>query len=124
MEQGPSYVSSFPNIRITWPESEIGQVVTESCACGDLDTTGINYQATRTCGGNYTYGAMWGPQDASNCIFSDATLELCQTTEVSKAHTPMFAQTQWMNYRLSMLAGGIVFSSYMLAVDCVFSVTH
>ena len=89
MELGPSYITSFPNIRITWPESEIGQMVNESCACGDLDTTDINYRAvaTRTCGGNYSSGATWGPQDVSNCIFSDATLRLCLTTEVSKACT-------------------------------------
>lgn len=117
MELGPSYVTSFPNIRITWPESEIGQMVNESCACGDLDTTDINYLARRTCGGNYSSGATWGPQDVSNCIFSNITLQLCQTTEVSKACT------QWVNYGLSMFAGGTVVS-VMIAVGIVFSVTH
>lgn len=121
MEQGPSYVISFPDFRITWPESEIGQVVTESCGCGDLDITDINYRATRTCGGNYSSGATWGPQDVSNCTFSDATLQLCQTTEVSKAHISVSAQTQWVNYRVKY--GGIVVS-VMIAVGIVFSVTH
>ena len=85
MELGPAYLSFFPDLRIEWPESEIGQNVNESCACGSLDTTGIDRQATRVCGGNYTDGAVWMAQEVSQCDFSNTTLQLCQATQVSQA---------------------------------------
>ena len=81
MEQGPSYLPYFPEFRIYWPESEIGQTVTESCACGSFKTT---YLGNRTCGGDYSNGAVWRTQDVSLCSFSNATVQLCQTSEVSK----------------------------------------
>ena len=82
MEQGPSYLPSLPESRITWPELEIGQTAIESCICGTLDTAAFNYQAVRECGGDYTNGAEWRSQDVSLCTFSSATLQLCQITEV------------------------------------------
>ena len=80
MEQGPPYQT---NSRITWPELDIGQTATESCACGSLNTSELNYHATRVCGGNYSSGGEWETQDVSRCIFSDTTLELCRISEVS-----------------------------------------
>jgi hypothetical protein len=80
MEQGLSYLPNVPEYRITWPEIDIGQTASESCPCGSLDT--VSYQATRTCGGDYTNGAAWRPQDVSVCVFSDTTLQLCQLTEL------------------------------------------
>ena len=82
MEQGPSYISFLPDFRITWPELEIGEITMQSCACGNLDTAAVNYQATRVCSGNYSNGAAWGAQDVSLCLFSNTTLQLCQVTEV------------------------------------------
>ena len=82
MERGSSYLPYFPEFRITWPELEIGEIATESCACGSLDTVTVEYQATRTCGGNYSNGAAWRSQDVSRCLFSNTTLRLCQATEV------------------------------------------
>lgn len=95
MEQGLPYLPYFPEFRITWPESEIGQTATESCACGNLDTVTINYQATRVCGGNYRNGAAWRTQDVSQCIFSNTTLQLCRTIGVSFLASPtMFVSAQ------------------------------
>ena len=80
MELGQSYIPYWPNFRIQWPELEIGQMATESCACGALNSS--SYLATRICGGNYSNGAMWEAQDVSQCSFSNSTLELCQASEV------------------------------------------
>ena len=80
MELGPPYLPSLPDFLILWPELEIGQTATESCACGSLDPTG--YVATRMCTGSYSEGAMWEDQDVSNCSFSSSVIELCQASEV------------------------------------------
>jgi hypothetical protein len=80
MELGQSYIPYWPNFRIQWPELEIGQMATESCACGALNSS--SYLATRICGGNYSNGAMWEAQDVSQCSFSNSTLELCQASEL------------------------------------------
>ena len=93
MELGASYIPYLPNFRIQWPELEIGQVATESCACGMLDPTG--YLATRPCGGDYSNGAMWGTQDVSQCSFSNSTLELCQASEVLHIDIHLIPHT-WM----------------------------
>ena len=95
MELGQSYIPYWPNFRIQWPELEIGQMATESCACGALNSS--SYLATRLCGGNYSNGAMWGAQDVSRCSFSNSTLELCQASEVHKGTgmgiEPMYGAT-------------------------------
>jgi hypothetical protein len=80
MEYGPPYIPSEPNFLIFWPEADIGQTVYESCACGLLDLAG--YFSTRVCGGSFSSGGMWGDQDVSLCVFSDATLQLCLASEL------------------------------------------
>ena len=70
------------NVQVPWQETEIIEVVTIDCPCGNLNAT-IHGGRTlmRECGGSYTYGAEWsGVTD--NCDFSDITFQLCDITTV------------------------------------------
>ena len=70
---------------VTWPESEIGTVVKQSCPCGTLDAERYGHpNLTRLCGGSYTYGAKWEQVDAAECNYTENTYRLCSVTQVSK----------------------------------------
>ena len=64
---------------VTWPETEIGQMVSVPCPCGVSDPL-IN--GTRRCGGTYDSGAVWEEPQCDNCQFSNTRLTLCQLAEV------------------------------------------
>ena len=70
------------NVQVAWRETEIIEVVTIDCPCGNLNAT-IHGGRTlmRECGGSYTYGAEWG-NVTDDCAFSDITFQLCDITTV------------------------------------------
>ena len=108
MEQGPSYLTSVPEYRITWPETDLGQTASVNCPCGTLDTT--SYQATRVCGGDYTSGAEWRSGDVSPCVFSDTTLRLCQVTEVRYHEQCIYACKLIVHVQLTVLGEYVLVS--------------
>ena len=83
LEIGPSYLSSAPDFRVVWPESDIGQTVALGCPCGNLDTP---FQATRVCGGNFSDGGVWMEQDVSACQLPEEAIQLCLASEVRQLH--------------------------------------
>ena len=66
-----------------WPESELGIGITLSCSCGQLNTSEINRQAVRVCGGSYSQGVEWRQANTTLCAFDTNAQSLCDATLVS-----------------------------------------
>lgn len=79
-------VQGVLNISLEWPESDLGELITLPCPCGDLSNLGgaaINRNATRVCGGSFSMGARWELSMDRGCDLSITTRRLCQVANVS-----------------------------------------
>ncbi len=65
---------------ITWPESELGDVIVDNCPCSNL--TGSQEEASRTCGGDYTGGVVWQTITLDCSVMSDTSIRLCLAARV------------------------------------------
>ena len=74
------------NITLSWPETNLGQVIELQCPCGTLSAETnksiSNSKARRECGGNFTHGGVWETAHVAPCNFSQTTRRLCQIAEV------------------------------------------
>ena len=68
---------------VSWTETELGETVSVSCPCGNVDTNTINRQASRMCGGSYSGGVDWIAPYDTECQFGGTALELCEASLVS-----------------------------------------
>ena len=68
--------------RVTWPETEIGDVASVRCPCGLNDPLIDMLMGTRRCGGTYESGAEWEEPQCDSCDFSNTRRELCALAEV------------------------------------------
>lgn len=66
-----------------WSETEINSDSTIICPCGGLDPDVHGLRSlSRTCGGTYTYGAVWDDV-LDGCGYSINAFELCNIATVS-----------------------------------------
>ncbi len=65
---------------ITWPESELGDVIVDDCPCSNL--TGSQEEASRMCGGDYTGGVVWQAITLECSELSDTSIKLCLAARV------------------------------------------
>ena len=77
-----SEVTSFSS-RVYWPETNLGTTVELVCPCGDLPQGDGHPRAKRTCGGNFSMGAIWNSPDDSVCDFDIRTHRICNVSTVS-----------------------------------------
>ena len=68
--------------RVTWPETEIGEIASVPCRCGIKDPLIQLLKGTRRCGGTYEGGAMWEEPQCDSCMFTETRRELCALAEV------------------------------------------
>lgn len=83
-EQDVTIIPSIPpnpllEIRIEWPEVNIGEVAIVACPCGGADTT---LKAQRYCGGQFTDGGQWEKGFVAPCNFTSYAREICKITQV------------------------------------------
>lgn len=72
------------NASFSWPETNLGTVVTLNCSCNGLSLGVGQPVATRTCSGNFTNGAEWDTPNTLQCeTFTDEVQLLCNTTQVT-----------------------------------------
>lgn len=80
---------SRPGVRdivLNWPESDLGEVPSLQCPCGDLfnlDGAAISRTASRECGGTFSTGAVWESSMDNQCDLSPTTRRLCEVASVS-----------------------------------------
>ena len=67
---------------VTWPQIEIGQVVSVQCCCGLDDELIWQLRGTRRCGGMFETGAVLGEPQYESCQFSETRRKLCASAEV------------------------------------------
>ena len=70
---------------LMWPESDLGETVVLQCPCGNLSAltnNTIDRNASRTCGGSFSEGAVWESPLDMPCNFSSATRRLCLVANV------------------------------------------
>ena len=54
------------------------------CPCGSNFSIGEQkIQASRYCGGDFTYGGVWNVPNVKQCNFSDLTRSICNLLNVS-----------------------------------------
>ena len=70
-------------IRLSWPETNIGETAVLKCPCGTVTLGPGNLQATRYCGGSFSDGAKWAVENSAACNFSDRAREICSLAMVS-----------------------------------------
>ena len=83
------YDPRFPNITLSFDESEIENEARYDCPCQDFFRLieGENNHGARRCGGTYTYGAKWDPvKITEECGYTSITLQLCQIALVRKIY--------------------------------------
>lgn len=69
-------------IRINWPEINIGQEAIVRCPCEDVDLGFGNLRARRYCGGTFTEGAHWETEYIAPCNFTNRAREMCSLVQV------------------------------------------
>ena len=71
-------------IIIKWPETNIGEIAVVNCPCGSNDmSAGGTLKASRSCGGDFTNGALWQAPSVMKCKLSDLARMICQLKDVS-----------------------------------------
>ena len=64
---------------LQWPETPIGTVAEVLCPC---ETVGVPQIATRSCGGDFITGGIWGEPEDHPCNFSILASQLCEEPDV------------------------------------------
>ena len=72
--------TAFPNVTMSWNESEIGVAHQQPCPCAEL--LSFNSTSSRMCGGDDTRGAQWEPVGLVDCGLTNIGLSLCQSRMV------------------------------------------
>ena len=73
-------IADFP--QLFWPETDLGQVASVECPCGDSSLGMGHPVGSRMCVGDFSVGARWSSPLTDACDFSNTEQSLCQVSTV------------------------------------------